>query len=314
MQCALFRHLVVLPFFHLSQRKNLLQYWRNFATWIGANCERKDRLIAKVQQLNEGSKAREAPVRVEPFRSKGGLIYSDYYDLGTYVLGLKTAKSDTISLKLEELRFKRMVHYHVFGAPADRVHPEMSMPLFLGRADLSNFFFLFAGTESTVAYLMKVLPYKALSTVYWGGGTWSRLKADENELPDWELLCRSDLWVLSSQYGEVQRYLRGEFMAIHPAKSPPVAPSASPGAVQHTKVRATPDSLEKIVFVGPPKATMESCKATVLWLDVQRWERLPSEILHMLQSNAKLNVLLVGASEDVDKAESLIRAVAGRPM
>ena len=117
-------------FMFFSQRKNLLQYWRNYATWIGANCERKDRLIAKVQQLNEGSKSREAPVRVEPFRSKGGLIYSDYYDLGTFVLGLKGAKSDTISQKLEEMRFKRMVHYHVFGAPADRVHPLMSMPLF----------------------------------------------------------------------------------------------------------------------------------------------------------------------------------------
>ena len=113
--------------FSLCQKYNLLQYFRNFAAFVAANWYRYPALVAKTKELNAGKLERDQMVRLEPFRNNPGLTLGDYAQVGEWLMDAHTVRGDALNKKLKYLKFRRMVVYHVYGAPDGVVHPSLSM-------------------------------------------------------------------------------------------------------------------------------------------------------------------------------------------
>ena len=104
-----------------------MQYFRNFAAFVAANWFRYEALVVKTQELNAGKLERDQVVRVEPFRNNPGLTLADYVQVGEWLMDAHNVKGDNLNKLLKQLKFRRMVVYHVYGAPDDVVHPSLSM-------------------------------------------------------------------------------------------------------------------------------------------------------------------------------------------
>ena len=113
--------------FPLLQKYNLLQYFRNFAAFVAANWFRYSALVMKTEELNAGKLDRDQVVRVEPFRNNPGLNLGDYAQVGEWLMDVHSVKGDALNKMLKQLKFRRMVVYHVYGAPDTVVHPSLSM-------------------------------------------------------------------------------------------------------------------------------------------------------------------------------------------
>ena len=112
----------------LSQKSNAIQMWRNVARWTTACLENLTTLLDKIDLLNNNPHGREQQViKVALIREHHGLLNEDYEDFSRYLMTKTAITTKEVNTELHRLRKRRMVRWHVFGAPDTHIVPERSM-------------------------------------------------------------------------------------------------------------------------------------------------------------------------------------------
>ena len=213
---------------HLLQMTTLVKQWKSVMLLLSCNADRSAQLLQKMKTLNcAHATPTDRPFQEALGHEMFGLIPDDLRSVGTFLLNTATLTFVQFRKFLRMTKDVRQALHHVFGAPADRVHPARSMFLIMPDSGLLFYRPLPTGTKRTARQLLSLVGLEALSLSNVAAAYWKQLRRDGALCPPWEVLCQCPLWCLSMEYKDVLHWLSSPDAPLPPRQA---AYSVAPGA------------------------------------------------------------------------------------
>lgn len=112
----------------ISQKDNLLQQWRNTASFSGASTQMMTSLCSKIKDINSGRREGDEGLTHKMLREATCLNEADYEEFARWLLLQESnIPQKSLTKKLAELKRRRMLQWHIRDAPDDVIPPDQSM-------------------------------------------------------------------------------------------------------------------------------------------------------------------------------------------
>ena len=106
---------------------NLLQLWRATSKFVASNLNWLPTVLKKIETFNKNADIDTCVFRPHVLHHNPGLLDADYHQLAEWLLDQDELSYGELNRQLVHMRKRRMVLWHVEGAPDDVILPDKSM-------------------------------------------------------------------------------------------------------------------------------------------------------------------------------------------
>ena len=265
---------------------------------VAANVvHRRELLLKAVKDINES----EEVVRAGHLREVNCLASEDWATFGNWLIenSAKKLRIADLNKYINSLRMTRVLRWHVFGSPENRIPQEKSMPPFLFTRNPRMF--LPTETEATIEWLRRqVKSHTDMTSAKWGGKVWARLKKS-GEAPSWNLLKTTKFWTDHLTYSHVWKLLKGQGTK---GKTGTVA-TTSDGTIKSLTLTIG-EGLDKLLLLGGIAEVTKMRRGDVLWIEMTH-DRI-ALVQELLDADPSVSVAALGDPSIMTELEEKLRS------